>query len=187
MTAEASGTSECPICKGTEPHAHIANEIEAWLSSQVAAWGYAARVFPREQIAERDRNCGVCSSVHVLARANYQWCRNCGALRVGDHGWAQHDANPDKSDNARFYEESIALDKAAGEAAIPQPAEVVGPAWRDKPDAEGWWLSRTATGSCVWFQAADEAHGLIYTPEDLTRLPFVARWFGPVRIPEESK
>jgi uncharacterized protein YbaR (Trm112 family) len=71
-------------------------------------------------------------------------------------------------------------------SAIPQPAEVVGPAWRDKPDAEGWWLSRTATGPCVWFQAADEAHGIIYTPEELARLPFVARWFGPVRIPEDK-
>jgi hypothetical protein len=71
-------------------------------------------------------------------------------------------------------------------SAIPQPAEVVGPAWRDKPDAEGWWLSQPATGPCVWFQAADEAHGIIYTPEELARLPFVARWFGPVRIPEDK-
>jgi hypothetical protein len=64
------------------------------------------------------------------------------------------------------------------------PAEVVGPAWRDKPDAEGWWMRRREGGATTWhlLRAGD-------APLPFFKLPSAPgdRWFGPLRMPEDSK
>jgi hypothetical protein len=70
-------------------------------------------------------------------------------------------------------------------SAIPQPAEVVGPAWRDKPDAEGYW-QRLRDGTTDWFLLVRHEGELIPTGRGFTRPRPGDRWFGPVRIPEDK-
>jgi hypothetical protein len=73
-------------------------------------------------------------------------------------------------------------------SAIPQPAEVVGPAWRDKPDAVGWWLRARVGDEPGWYLWSIRPH----TKDKLLVATYAEvhddfdRWFGPVRIAEDK-
>jgi hypothetical protein len=58
--------------------------------------------------------------------------------------------------------------------------EAGGPAWKDKPDAVGWWLlQKDADARPYWNNVTD-------LRESKRGLPRDWRWFGPVSIPEDK-
>jgi hypothetical protein len=112
----AIASAACPICGRETPHAHFADDIERWCAGQVARWGFDARVFPLGGALPHADRCGCCSSRLLLSRNTYQWCRNCGAIRVGPAAeWVLHDGDPERTSNAQAMAElATAAPKAEG-------------------------------------------------------------------------
>jgi hypothetical protein len=164
----AGASTSCPVCGRTDPHSHAEKEIEDWLAALVARWGYGARAY---QLARPE--CDFKTRYFELI------------LEVG----TVHEGESRHATALRYVREREALEhEPAALSAIPQPAEVVGPAWRDKPDAEGWWLRARVGDEPGWYLWSIRPH----TKDKLWVATYSEvhddfdRWFGPVRIPEDK-
>jgi len=75
------GTSACPVCDRSEPHAHARLDIEKWVNNRISSWGFFSRVFhkPNKATLVRDarwRIQGELHWIHPTTNGEWGWVRD---------------------------------------------------------------------------------------------------------------